>query len=88
MRPSLRLLLLVSVLPRCLSAQTLAERVGVVKEGTVRLSYAARPGVCGEWASGIGMRQDNDEWQADAGLDRFGSRCGSEITGSTRFELT
>ncbi len=67
MRPGLQFLLLISVLPRCLSAQTLAQRVGAVEEGTVRLSFAARPGICGDWANGISMRQDSEEWQADCG---------------------
>lgn len=63
----LLVLLLISVLPRCLSAQALAERVAAVQEGTVRLSFAARPGICGDWEDGITMRQDSDEWQADCG---------------------
>ena len=67
MRPSLPFLLLVLVLPRCLSAQTLAQRIGGADEGTVRLSFAARAGVCGDWANGISRRQDNEEWQADCG---------------------
>jgi len=67
MRPCLLVLLLTPLLPRCLSAQTLAQRVAVVEEGTVRLSFAARPGVCGDWENGITMRQDSDEWQADCG---------------------
>ncbi len=65
--PLLVMLLLVSVLSRCLSGQTLAQRVATVEEGTVRLSFAARPGVCGDWGDGISMRQDSDEWQADCG---------------------
>jgi hypothetical protein len=67
MRRSLQVLLLVSVLPRCLSAQALAQRVAAVGEGTVRLSFAARPGICGDWADGITIRDNSDEWQADCG---------------------
>ena len=33
----------------------------------MRLSFAARAGVCGDWANGISRRQDNEEWQADCG---------------------
>jgi HEAT repeats len=66
-RRSLRVLLLLSALPRCLSAQALAQRVGAVEEGTVRLSFAARAGVCGDWANGIGVRQESDEWRAECG---------------------
>jgi HEAT repeat protein len=67
MRRILPLVLLISVLPRGLPAQTLAQRVGTVEEGTVRLSFAARSGICGDWADGITMRQDSEEWQADCG---------------------
>ena len=67
MRLRLQVLLIVSVLPRCLSAQALAQRVAVVEEGTVRLSFAARPGICGDWEDGITVRDNSDEWQADCG---------------------
>ena len=62
---NLTILLLVSVMPRCLSAQALAQRVAAVEEGTARLSFTARPGVCGDWADGIHVREKSDEWQAD-----------------------
>lgn len=65
---SLGFLLLISVLPRSLSAQSLAQRVAAVEEGTVRLSFAARAGVCGDWSNGIGTRRDSDEWRADCGF--------------------
>jgi hypothetical protein len=65
MRRSLQVLMLVSVLPGCLSAQALTQRVAEVEEGTVRLSFAARAGVCGDWADGITVRDNSDEWQAD-----------------------
>lgn len=65
MRRSLPLLLLITVLPRFLPAQTLAQRVAAVEEGTVRLSFAARPGVCGDWGNGISTRQDTHEWRAE-----------------------
>ncbi len=61
------ILLLISALPRYLPAQTLAQRVSAAEEGTVRLNFAARPGVCGDWEGEITMRQDTDEWQADCG---------------------
>lgn len=67
MRRSLLFLLLISVLPQCVSAQTLAQRVGAVEEGTVRLSFPARAGVCGDWANGVRMPQESDEWRADCG---------------------
>ena len=65
MRPALPLLLLVWPLFSGLHAQTLAQRVGAVEEGTVRLSFAARAGVCGDQADHVTIRHDTDEWQAD-----------------------
>jgi hypothetical protein len=35
------------------AAQTLSQRVACAPDGTVRLSYAARPGVCGNGAGNI-----------------------------------
>lgn len=67
MRRHLLVLLLLSALPGWLSAQTLAQRVAAVEEGTARLSFAARPGICGDRENGITMRRDSDEWQADCG---------------------
>jgi len=65
MRPALPLLLLVWPLFSGLHAQTLAQRVAAVEEGTVRLSFAARAGVCGDQADHVTIRHDTDEWQAD-----------------------
>lgn len=39
---------------RAAGAQPLAERVARVANGTVRLSYATRPGVCGDGATTVG----------------------------------
>lgn len=52
--------------PAVARAQTLAQRIDRVKDGTVRLSYAARPGVCGNGrniSTHDGGRRD--EWQSD-----------------------
>ncbi|HEV8177760.1 MAG TPA: HEAT repeat domain-containing protein [Gemmatimonadales bacterium] len=65
MRLSLQVLLLVSVLPRGLSGQSLARRIAATEEGTVRLSFAARRGVCGDCSDGITVRDNSVEWQAD-----------------------
>lgn len=67
MRRSLTFLLLTWGLPRFLAAQTLAQRVGAVAEGSVRMSFAARAGVCGQGSDGISIGQDSDEWMADCG---------------------
>jgi hypothetical protein len=59
------LLLLAALLPGSLTAQSLTQRVNAVEDGTVRLSFAARQGTCGNGASGISVRQISDEWQPD-----------------------
>jgi hypothetical protein len=58
-------LLLVGSLPADARAQTLAQRVAAVGNGTVRLSFAARPGVCGDGMHNIREDQGNDEWEED-----------------------
>jgi hypothetical protein len=67
MRRSLTFLLLLLGLPPFLSAQALAQRVDAVAEGSLRMSFAARAGVCGQGSDGVSIRQDNDEWLADCG---------------------
>ncbi len=51
--------------PTVLSAQNLDRRVAAIPNGTVRLSFSARPGVCGDGTNNISTRQDNDEWEPD-----------------------
>ena len=48
-------------------AQTLAQRIGTVSNGTVRLSFAAREGVCSSGGNGISMNRSSTEWQPDCG---------------------
>ncbi len=58
---------LVAVLlaPGMLRAQAVTERVGRAPDGTVRMSYAAREGVCGN-GSNISMSDDGDrQWKSD-----------------------
>jgi hypothetical protein len=50
-----------------LSGQTLAQRIGAVGSGSVRLSFAARPGVCGQGNNSINIGHSSDEWQPDCG---------------------
>jgi hypothetical protein len=46
------------------TAQSLERRVLATKHGTVRLSYATKPGVCGNGDRGISLRNDRkDDWQ-------------------------
>lgn len=52
--------------PGSATAQSLAQRVDRVADGTVRLSFAARPGVCGNGRSiSTGQGGRHDEWQSD-----------------------
>jgi hypothetical protein len=43
-----RIFLLLAVLPGVARAQSLARRIGSVRDGTVHLTYASRPGICGD----------------------------------------
>jgi hypothetical protein len=49
-----------------LAAQSLASRVGAVRTGTVLMSFAARPGVCGDGRGSVFTRRDDS---ADASTD-------------------
>ena len=45
------------------NAQSIADRVNAVRDGTVRMSFAARPGVCGDGMGSVWVRdarRDND----------------------------
>lgn len=55
------------VLPAVAEAQGLAARVSAVGTGTVRLSFAARPGVCGDGGHNIRVGSSNDEWEEACG---------------------
>ena len=58
---------LLLLLPGPLAAQSLAARLAAAGEGSVRLSFAARPGVCSSGGHGItvGKSDDDDEWESD-----------------------
>ena len=60
-------LFVVIFLPGSLAAQTLAQRVSTAADGTVRLSFPARAGTCGDGSSGISFRDSNHEWRPDCG---------------------
>jgi hypothetical protein len=55
------------LLPAALEAQTLAERAAALGEGTLRLSFAARAGVCGNGGHSITIVSDDErgEWASD-----------------------
>jgi hypothetical protein len=47
------------------TAQSLEQRVLATKNGTVRLSYATKPGVCGNGDRGVSVRsRPQDDWEA------------------------
>ena len=60
-------LLVLALVSESLAAQTLSEQVRVTRDGTVRLSFAARPGVCGQGSGGIVIGHSSREWQPDCG---------------------
>jgi hypothetical protein len=53
------------VLPATLGAQSLEQRVAAVGTGTVRMSFAAQPGVCGDGRNNIRTRQNDEQWEED-----------------------
>jgi hypothetical protein len=65
MRRILGALLVFLALPAAAVAQTLAQRIAAVESGAVRLSFAARPGVCGDGLHNIRVADGNDEWEED-----------------------
>jgi hypothetical protein len=58
-------LLVFSALPAAAGAQTLPQRIAAVGSGTVHLTFAARPGVCGDGLHSIRVVEGNDEWEED-----------------------
>jgi hypothetical protein len=45
--------------------ESLAQRLAELPTGTVHLSFAARPGVCGQGPNSISTGHENAEWEAD-----------------------
>jgi hypothetical protein len=56
----------VLLFPASLSAQSLEQRITAVGDGTVRLSFPVRSGVCGSSGS-LNIQHDTDEWEYDCG---------------------
>lgn len=76
--------------PAPLVAQSLAERVRSAPDGTVRLSFAAREGVCGSGPNSITIADGDrsDEWESDCqrGPVRVSLRMqGSKVRGAETY---
>ncbi len=84
-----RTAVLAALLPSPLAAQSLADRVRGAPDGTVRLSFAAREGVCGRGPySTIASGNPSDEWESDCaqGPVRVSLRVrGGRVTGSETY---
>ncbi len=63
MRRAIEFAVALLALPAGLPAQGLSQRVASLGDGTVRLAFAARPGVCGNGANSITISERNDEWE-------------------------
>lgn len=64
------------------AGRALAARVDATGDGTVRFSFAARPGVCGDGRN-VSVRRDRDEWESDCepGPVRVSlTRSGGQVT--------
>lgn len=57
-------LALLTLTAPALRAQSLEGRVAAVRDGKVRMSFAARPGVCGNGHS-ISVSRSNEDWESD-----------------------
>ena len=51
-------------LPASGSAQSVQQRIAALDSGRVRLSFAARPGVCGDGSQNINV-QDSEDWEVE-----------------------
>jgi hypothetical protein len=75
--------------PWAMAAQSLTQRVASLGEGRLRLSFAARAGVCATGGHGITIKDDQDEeWESDCapGPVRVSIRVRSgRVTGANTF---
>jgi hypothetical protein len=65
MRQFAHLMVAALLLPATLVAQDLEHRVLAAPSGTVRLSFAGKPGVCGNGANNISVRDEDADWTSD-----------------------
>jgi hypothetical protein len=67
------------LLPAALAAQTLSQRVAALGDGAIRLSFAARAGVCGNGRNNITVAENSDEWES--GCERGPVRVSVRVRG-------
>src|SRR5882724_5176416 len=79
MRRALRLSGILLVLPVVLMGQSLERRIAAAGDGTLRFSFAAREGVCGNGTNGISISERNDEWEG--GCERGPVRVSLHVRG-------
>ena len=60
-------LLALALLSGPLSGQSVEQRVRSLGHGTVRLSFAARPGVCADGGDGVRLSRPTMDWEPDCG---------------------
>src|SRR3954464_594121 len=65
MRQFAHLMVAALLLPATLVAQDLKHRVLAAPSGTVRLSFAGKPGVCGNGANNVSVREEDADWTSD-----------------------
>ncbi len=71
-----RFAIVASVVPQCAIAQSLADRISQVRDGSVRMSFAARPEVCGSGNSISRTGSRSMGWTSDQSSDvSYGDAC-------------
>jgi HEAT repeats len=55
----------IAVLPGAVAAQSVERRLAALDSGTVHLSFAARPGVCGHGGQGFSVSNEGEGWEAE-----------------------
>jgi hypothetical protein len=73
--------LLVALVPVVLRAQSLTEQVRRAPDGTVRLSFAAREGVCGSGRNSITITDAHDDTEWEGSCERGPVRVSLQVRG-------
>jgi hypothetical protein len=81
MRISWRTGLLIALLPAPLHSQSLAEQVRAAPDGTVRLSFAAREGVCSSGPNSITIMDADDDTEWEGTCERGPVRVSMQLRG-------